>query len=686
MCRPDPRSHRFHNSPIHRLLSTVRSMLCRRKLLVAQYQEAGGRVNGKSRLKNYLIIIAVVFFLNLVPVATGSCVAPTNAIEAENCKPGNPQSEWDITGAGDPSIQGFATDISYNIGSTVQFKINTTASAYTVDIYRMGYYGGLGGRKVASLQPSVPLPQSQPACVTDTSAGLGGSGLADCGNWGVSASWNVPTDAVSGVYLALLQRPDTGGRSHIIFIVRNDGSHSDLLFQTSDLSWEAYNYYGLGSVYGSNKGDEAESERSFKVSYNRPFLTRDQHGYSWFFEAEYPMLRWLEANGYDVSYFSGVDTARFGTLLRNHKTFLSVGHDEYWSIEQRANVEAARASGINLAFFSGNEVFWKTRWENSIDGSNTPYRTLVVYKDTLANALLDPPNGTGTWRDPRFGGLPENALTGTLFMVNGAQCSSIQVPAEDGNLRFWRNTSAAGQASGQTIALPVSSLGFEWDVDADNGFRPAGLFDLSNATYSVSGLYLLDLGSKYGNGTATHHMTMYRASSGALVFGAGTILWPWGLDSTHDIVTCPTFPADARMQQATVNLLADMGAQPATLQPGIVNASASTDKSAPSSIIAFPTATSSVHAGTGTVIAGTASDVGGAVGGVEISVDGGATWHPASGRSNWSYTWTPTSVGTTAIQSRAVDDSGNLESASTGISVNVQPRLCPCSALDSSQP
>ena len=87
------------------------------------------------------------------------------------------------------------------------------------------------------------------------------------------------------------------------------------------------------------------------------------------FNAEYPMVRWLESNGYDVTYITGVDSDRAGALMRNHKVFLSVGHDEYWSGGQRANVEAARNAGVHLAFFSGNEVFWKTRWETSIDGS-----------------------------------------------------------------------------------------------------------------------------------------------------------------------------------------------------------------------------------------------------------------------------------------------------------------------------
>ncbi len=101
------------------------------------------------------------------------------------------------------------------------------------------------------------------------------------------------------------------------------------------------------------------------MSYNRPFHTADDdnNGHSWLMYSEVPMIRFLEANGYDVSYTSGIDvgTAAGGALLTNHKAFLSVGHDEYWSGPQRANVEAARDKGVNLAFFSGNEVFWKTR-------------------------------------------------------------------------------------------------------------------------------------------------------------------------------------------------------------------------------------------------------------------------------------------------------------------------------------
>ncbi|MDQ6622105.1 MAG: hypothetical protein M3Y86_01285, partial [Verrucomicrobiota bacterium] len=469
----------------------------------------------------------------------------SNPVACENALTGNPSSEWDIPDAGDPTIQGYATDISVNRGQTISFKINSTASAYRIDIYRLGWYGGAGARKVATINPSVTLPQSQPQCLTDTA-----TGLIDCGNWKVSASWAVPSTAVSGVYLAKPVRLDTGGTSHIVFIVRDDAGQSDLLFQTSDETWQAYNKYGGTHLYGgTGPGTGGGTDgRSYKVSYNRPFILRGSGRVggagefaSWLFTLEYPMIRWLESNGYNVSYAAGMDADRRGVAaLTSHKTYLSIGHDEYWSGGQRANVEAARAAGVNLAFFSGNEVFWKTRWENSIDGTNTPYRTMVCYKETHANAKIDPTQyWTGTWRDKRFsppadGGYPENALTGDIFTVNAFRSDPIVVSASEGRLRFWRNTGIDQLADGLFAQLPAGVLGDEWDEQLDNGYRPAGLLQLSTTTINPVNAYLQDNGSNYAPGPATHHLSLYRHSSGALVFGAGTIRWMWGLDSYHD--------------------------------------------------------------------------------------------------------------------------------------------------------
>ena len=620
-----------------------------------------------------LTVASITFLMSAFSVreASSSCTSPANSIEAENCLPGTPNSTWDLIGsdAGDTTIQGFATDISVNVGGTVHFKVKANTSGYKLDIYRMGYYGGMGARKVATVFP-VAFPQ-QPPCIN-----LAPTGLTDCGNWTETASWAVPANATSGIYFARVIRTDTGGASHIIFIVRNDASHSDILFKTADASWQAYNSYSQ-NFYGCD-GSSNTACRAFKISYNRPFYTRVFEPETWVFNAEYPMVRWLEANGYDLTYFTDVDTDRNGSLILNHKIWLSNGHDEYWSGNQRAKVEAARDAGVHLAFFSANTSYWKTRWESSIDGASVPYRTLVCYKETLANAVIDPndpPTWTGTWRDPRFsppgdGGRPENALMGTLSRVVGAYSGTLTVPQSDGRLRFWRNTAIATLNPGQIATLAPGSLGAEVDADDDNGFRPAGLFHLTTSTVN-SPFILLDYGNTAAPGTIVHNLTLYRHSSGSLVFSAGTYRWAWGLDANHDLGSLGQ-TTNVAMQQATVNLFADMGVQPKTLQPGLVPATASTDLLAPNSGFTAPSAGASVTSGTIVTITGTAVDIGGGVvGGVEISTDGGATWHPATGRENWSYSWQPMIVGSTIIKSRAVDDSGNLETPSVGRSVTV---------------
>jgi N,N-dimethylformamidase beta subunit-like, C-terminal/Concanavalin A-like lectin/glucanases superfamily/Bacterial Ig domain len=602
-----------------------------------------------------------------------------NPIVAENQLPGTPQSTWAVSGAGDSTIQGFTTDISVDQGQTVSFKINDAANKpYYIDIYRMGYYQGNGARLITTIPSSQTLRQVQPNPLKNTA-----TGLVDAGNWAVSASWTVPTTAVSGLYFARVAREDTGGASLIWFVVRDDDGASDLLFQTSDSTWQAYNQWGGNSLYlGTGPGGGG---RAYKVSYNRPLvLDGSADGYNDYnspLHAEYPMIRWLEANGYNVSYSTDVDSDRRGAEIREHKVFLSVGHDEYWSGAQRANVEAARDAGVNLAFFSGNECFWKTRWENSIDSSGTSYRTLVCYKESKDGARTDPLDisqgiWTGTWRDNRFsppadGGRPENALSGVLYM-NDRTSTDLGVPMTvseaDGKLRFWRNTSVATLNPGQTATLGQYIVGYETDEDLDNGFRPAGLITMSSTSFSTNEHVVVPWGTQVGPGTSTHKITLYRAASGALVFGAGTVQWSWGLDGTHnDTPTTPSTP----MRQATVNLFADMGVQPGSLQPGLVAATMSADTVAPSSTITSPTAGSVVQAGSAVTMSGTAADSSGRVGGVEVSTDGGTNWHPAVGRTSWSYTWVPGAAGTAVLKSRAVDDSGNRETPSAGVSVTV---------------
>jgi len=671
-------------------------------------------------------------------ISKEDCEEPGNAIIKENCKVGNDSTEWDVNADGDLSIQGFSQPFSINIGQKIYFKIKTDSSNYRIDIFRVGWYWGAGARHVATVLPYADLlPQDQADCTRD-----GDTLLYDCDTWHVSADWQVPDSVVSGVYLARLVRHDGvrswrtdnsqypadarfafpddlpgelpaipkpwphayGAQGHgrlsnalkepqaslIYFVVKDSASTSEVLFQTSDTTWQAYNMYGGANVY---YGLTPPYRRAYKVSYNRPFQTRATRAVNILFGAEYPMIRWLESNGYDVSYQSGIDTDHGGAEgLTRHRLFLSVGHDEYWSGRQRENVESARDNGMNLAFFSGNEVFWRIRWENG-------YRHLVVYKESQENAKKDPnlAEWTGTWRDGRpfnpIGSKPENSLTGTIFTVNAWRHDALEIPYEYSKLHFWRHTSISRLKRGDKRVLKPGLLGHEWDEDLDNGHRPAGLVRLSQTT--INNVWMLqDYIANCDSGTATHHLVIYRSSSGSLVFGAGTVQWSWGLDPHHDTETGvpperanPTnirvgkdqMGAERDIQQCTINLFTDMGVRPgvAHLSPGLVWPEPSGDKIPPTVVILQFLLTRPYS------LVGTARDTGGRVASVEFTLDGGEEWHPAiftEQAPGDMYAWTvlfpavasKTSLGTmeslgyvlkdggNTIGVRAVDDSYNI--------------------------
>jgi hypothetical protein len=566
-------------------------------------------------------------------------------------------------------------------GQTISFKVSAPA-AYQVQIYRLGWYGGDGARLMPT-SPTTAFPAvNQPSCVRSSA-----TGETDCGNWSVTATWTVPSNAVSGVYLADLDQTNGQGFMPYPFVVTDPGSHSDIVVQTSDQTWQAYNMWGGADLYQGN--GPAPDGRAYAVSYNRPMNVSGANG---IFGSEYAMLQWLERNGYDVSYLSGIDVSTQGNLLLNHKTYLASGHDEYWNQAQWNAVTAAKDAGVNLAFFTGNDVFWRTELQPSIVDS-AANRTLTSYKMTKMefaqpDGIADPSGQwTGTWMDPAGAGIggnsPGNQLTGTLFTVNGYNANAINVTYPYSTDRLWRNTHVASLTPGQSYTMQTGTLGYEWDSDVANAFRPQGEIDLSSTTVALTnGTLLKDYGNVYGNGTATHSLVEYRDPlSGALIFGAGTVQWAWGLSTTHsDLATTE----DPVQEQATVNLLADMSAQPLTLQSGLVAAAKSTDTTGPAVSVATPSSGASVPAMAPLTVSGTAADTGGGVvARVEVSTDGGNTWQPATGLGSWSYSWTPTATGSFTIQVRAEDDSDNI-GAVVSIPVTVGPQSCPCSIFPNS--
>ena len=250
-----------------------------------------------------------------------------NPIVQENNLPGNPISEWGVPDFRDNRIAGFSTNISVNSGKKVRFKIDVQSGAnYTLKIYRIGYYAGNGARLVADL--GTLNGTNQPAGISDPV-----TGMLDCSNWSESAYWDIPASAVSGLYIAKIERAG-GGSNHIVFIVRNDNSHSDLYFQMPDATWQAYSAYGGNSTYDGNTS--YPNGHAIKVSYNRPLFpynslfNLDGRGADWYMNAEYPLIRWIERNGYDVTYTSSNDVSAHGDRLLNHKMLIFSGHDEYW--------------------------------------------------------------------------------------------------------------------------------------------------------------------------------------------------------------------------------------------------------------------------------------------------------------------------------------------------------------------
>jgi methionine-rich copper-binding protein CopC len=641
----------------------------------------------------------------MTPAQAASCANP---IVCENQQPGTPKSVWDVNAnTDDMYIQGFADPFSVNVGGSINFKIESAASSYTIDIYRMGYYGGDGARLVASItNPNISASQNQPVCNTVVT-----TGLIDCGNWSVSATWSVPITAVSGVYFAQIYTANRTHENQIPFVVTNNASTSNIVFMTNDSTWQAYNDWGQrtptstdpgggNSLYqGNSTGSpwcctQLDPERAVEVSYNRPFATRyvGSGGQDFFFSMEFPMIQWMEENGYDVSYVSnaGVDADTSGQMLSQHKTFMTVGHSEYWSAGMRTAVTDARNNGTSLAFFAGNLMQWKIRFAAD-PYNNEADRTIICYKESLDSARTDPndpPTWTGTWTDPRFsppadGGQPPNAITGQNWAVNSGTYA-VQVPSTYSALRFWRDTSIASLPSGQSATLSAESLGYEWDLDMDNGFRPPGEIDMSSTTETPPQVNLT-YSEQLGSIPVTNHLTLYRASSGALVFDTGSVQWSWGLNSNHDGDQVAT---NTTMQQATVNLFADMGAAPGSPVSGLTYAPEPADTTAPTSTITSPSAGATLANGSTVTISGTATDSGGGVvAGVEVSTDGGSTWHPvttmsaASTSVTWSYTWSAAGSGSVTIKSRATNDSGYIESPGSGVTVTVN---CPCSIFGSS--
>jgi hypothetical protein len=314
------------------------------------------------------------------PVAAPPAPPRGNVVRAENSKPGT--AEWLLgrtKGVADAppdaryermrAIEGYVSHTSIRAGEKLTAYVSVNPAApYRVTVFRMGHYGGAGGRLMTALGPMRGTTQPEAAELDQQ--------LMET-KWQPSFQLTIPRHWPSGVYLAKLTREDTGAQSYLIWVVRDDRK-ADLMFQVSDLTWQAYNRWPAWRSLYDWKDERWRTTPGAKVGFDRPYtfyynklpvgwepLT---NGSGEFLLWEFPLLYWLEANGYDVTYVSNLDTHADGDGLRRVKGFLSVGHDEYWTRTMVENVTRARDAGVSLAFLSGNSVDGEVTLEAGPDG------------------------------------------------------------------------------------------------------------------------------------------------------------------------------------------------------------------------------------------------------------------------------------------------------------------------------
>ncbi len=508
------------------------------------------------------VLIALLSGLSLQGSGTSigysrTTVTSNNPIVAENARLGT--NNWQIPSGKEAiiAIQAYANATSVSPGQKLIFYVSTKTEgiAYSVEIYRLGWYGGFGGRRMASqgfltghvqgyYDPVKRRMVGCNSCHVDTKAGLVEA------NWQSSYTLTVPSDWTTGVYLAKFIDAN-GMQTYAPFDVRGNFT-SSYIAVTSDTTYEAYNRWGGYSLYETDKGipigisEKITLPRATKVSFDRPYLEGHGSGEVLLYEAD--AIHWLERQGYDLSYISSVDLHEDPGQLLQHRAYLSLGHDEYWTKEMRDGLERARNKGIGLAFLAADAGGWQIRSEP--DRAGTPDRTIVCYKVATANNDLasDPFYGkdnarvTAQWRDPVLA-RPENALIGIMYsgLISKQQGFpwEVKFPAKSPFLD--RTGLQAGQQYGCDL------VGYEWDRIFSNGATPAGLQVLA-----ISQTLTDD------NRPDVSDTTYYIAPSGAMVFATGSIFWSHSLDDyryTTDTLCLNQYNVMPGIQRLMANIM-----------------------------------------------------------------------------------------------------------------------------------
>jgi hypothetical protein len=445
-------------------------------------------------------------------------------------------------------IEGYCSANSVRAGDTLKVMVSTNPeSTFKLEIFRTGYYGGTGARLVKTYREIQSATQPDPP--------VGENYVREC-QWEPTLELEIPDNWPSGVYLGKMTAARSGIQSYVVFIVRDDRP-CDFLFQCSDLTWSAYNRWPMDySIYTEHENWTSIGVPSGTVSFDRPYglfthpvnKLKKSGGSGEYLPWEFPLAYWMEKHGYDVSYISNVDTHTDPVGLLRTKGFISVGHDEYWSLEMYDNAIKARDAGVSLAFFGGNSVLCVVPLMPSNDGK--PNRNIR--------------------REGWFLPIPENlpeAARQRLIRKSLNDKSFEPSMGPDGALlmggRLDREGSGRGIGAGDwTCAKPdhwlftgtgmkkgdsiEGLLGWEW--------HGAPKMDLPGMVVVAEGDALAQ-GKKVGHYTAT----LYDGPRDNIVFNAATIWWANGLSSPPGHVNPSRHGVtqqgpDERVEQITHNL------------------------------------------------------------------------------------------------------------------------------------
>jgi hypothetical protein len=494
------------------------------------------------KLPTVFVALVLIGLCVILSPRHASAAEPSPIIQAENSQPGT--TEWLLTkvtkkGTKAPlfapddepyepgwrrrkELEGYCSRTSIKAGETLTVYVSTDPAVdYKVDIYRMGYYGGKGGRLMRSMGPFKGVAQPTPEDGT--------CGVREC-KWSEGFSLQIPQDWVSGVYLGKLSLVGADAESYVIFIVRDDRK-ADLMFQSSDMTWLSYDRWPQWrSLYDNGEDHWGANNRTpgYDVSFDRPYaiywngipagfepLTL---GSGEFLMIEFPLAFWLEKEGYDVTYISNVDTHADGKGLLRGKVYISVGHDEYWTQQMLDNVTAARDAGVNLAFLGGNAVSGKVTLSPSSDGRPDRIMGRAGNLDNEKDLLGATSYGVGMadWTC----GMPDHWVFAGTEMKKGDR-------VED--LVGWEYH---GAPVAEYPSLEVLSSGPVY-----NG---VGYGQLRERTYAT---------------------TIYTAAKGNLVFNAGTCWWNLVLSAPPGFMNPPRRDfrsGDGRIQRITKNVLDKM--------------------------------------------------------------------------------------------------------------------------------